>query len=145
MAVADLNGDGAPDVASANYSSGNVSVFLGRGDGTFPPSVAYLLGAPAPPFIRVGLPDDPVAGKRFTVTFRVWRGDRNLPQTSGKATSVVRVGGRAVRHAQSFRAGKATVTLRVPRTAKGKALRVTLTVRAPNGGAASKTVVYTVQ
>jgi len=35
MAVADLNGDGSLDLAVANYGSNNVSILLGRGDGTF--------------------------------------------------------------------------------------------------------------
>ena len=46
LAVADLNGDGNPDLVTAqswsalpNYAS--VGVYLGRGDGTFAPRVAY--------------------------------------------------------------------------------------------------------
>jgi FG-GAP-like repeat/IPT/TIG domain len=35
VAVADVNGDGWPDIITANYSTQNVSVFLGNGDGTF--------------------------------------------------------------------------------------------------------------
>ena len=38
--VADLNGDTRPDIAVANYSSGNVSVLLGNANGTFPASEA---------------------------------------------------------------------------------------------------------
>jgi Calx-beta domain/FG-GAP-like repeat len=34
LTVADLNGDGRPDVATANYNEGTVSVLLGNGDGT---------------------------------------------------------------------------------------------------------------
>jgi uncharacterized protein (TIGR03437 family) len=33
--VADLNGDGKPDVATANYLGNNLSVYIGVGDGTF--------------------------------------------------------------------------------------------------------------
>jgi len=33
--VADLNGDGKPDLVSANYGSNSVTVLLGNGDGTF--------------------------------------------------------------------------------------------------------------
>lgn len=35
VAVADLNGDGKPDLVSANHGSNSVSVLLGNGDGTF--------------------------------------------------------------------------------------------------------------
>src|SRR5262249_57124707 len=35
VVVADLNGDGVLDLATANLSTDNVSVLLGRGDGTF--------------------------------------------------------------------------------------------------------------
>ena len=37
LAVADFNRDGIPDVVVTNYDSGDVSVLLGRGDGTFEP------------------------------------------------------------------------------------------------------------
>jgi hypothetical protein len=41
VAAGDFNGDGAPDLAGANYSSGSVSVLLGNGDGSFRPRVDY--------------------------------------------------------------------------------------------------------
>jgi hypothetical protein len=42
--VADFNGDGKQDIAVANYSSNNVSVLRGNGDGTFQPAVTYPVG-----------------------------------------------------------------------------------------------------
>jgi hypothetical protein len=44
-AVADLNGDGIPDLAVTNQLSNNVSVLLGNGDGTFQPQVNYSTSA----------------------------------------------------------------------------------------------------
>jgi len=35
LAIADFNGDGIADLVTANYNTGNVSIFLGNGDGTF--------------------------------------------------------------------------------------------------------------
>jgi FG-GAP-like repeat len=37
----DLNADGAPDLATVNWTSATVSVLIGRGDGTFRRQVAY--------------------------------------------------------------------------------------------------------
>jgi hypothetical protein len=43
--VADLNGDGRQDVVVENYQSNTVSVFIGRGDGTFAAKADYTTGA----------------------------------------------------------------------------------------------------
>jgi hypothetical protein len=43
--VGDFNGDGKPDLAVANYdSSNNISVLLGKGDGTFQPALNLATG-----------------------------------------------------------------------------------------------------
>jgi Bacterial Ig-like domain (group 3)/FG-GAP-like repeat len=41
IAIADVSGDGKPDLLVMNFDSGNVGVLLGNGDGTFQPAVAY--------------------------------------------------------------------------------------------------------
>lgn len=47
LAVADVNGDGRPDVVAANGGSPTVSVLLGNGDGTLQSPVSYDLGVEA--------------------------------------------------------------------------------------------------
>ena len=45
IAASDLNGDGKPDLVSANNSDGSVSVFLGKGDGTVAPAQSIAAGS----------------------------------------------------------------------------------------------------
>jgi hypothetical protein len=45
VAVADLNGDGKPDVAVANYPDSKAGILLNQGNGTLLPVVTYDLGA----------------------------------------------------------------------------------------------------
>ena len=44
VAIEDLNGDGKPDLAAANFNSGTVSVLLGNGNGTFGTRADYATG-----------------------------------------------------------------------------------------------------
>jgi hypothetical protein len=44
VAVADVNGDGKPDVLVTNYISSTVGVLLGNGNGTFQPAMTYASG-----------------------------------------------------------------------------------------------------
>jgi hypothetical protein len=84
LVLADLNGDGLLDVAVTNYSSGDVSVLLGRGDGTFEPqrrfdattaplalAVGNLNGDSVPDLVAV----DSLASSRSTVAVLPGRGD----------------------------------------------------------------------
>jgi hypothetical protein len=45
VTVADVNGDGIPDLVASNFGSNNVSVLLGKGDGTFRPAINYAVGS----------------------------------------------------------------------------------------------------
>lgn len=45
VTVADVNGDGLPDIITANGSSGTVSVLINNGDGTFAAPVTYPAGS----------------------------------------------------------------------------------------------------
>ena len=52
VAGGDFNGDGKPDLVVANFG-GNVTVFVGNGDGTFQPAVNYAAGT-NPGFVAIG-------------------------------------------------------------------------------------------
>ncbi len=59
QAVADVNGDGIPDVVAVNYFSsgsgeGSIGVLIGNGDGTFQPAVAYSTGGDQASGIALG-------------------------------------------------------------------------------------------
>jgi hypothetical protein len=75
-------------------------------------------------------PARPVAGARVTVTFPVTRSDNGRPLTSGRMICDPSVAGKVIPHAESFRAGKARLSFVVPKTAKGKVVRVKVTITA---------------
>jgi hypothetical protein len=47
-AIADVNGDGKPDLIEPNYIENTLSVFLGNGDGTFQASITFPAPGPGP-------------------------------------------------------------------------------------------------
>src|SRR5207248_254815 len=49
VVLADINGDGKPDLLVGNQTAGTVSVFLGNGNGTFQSAATFTVGsAPRP-------------------------------------------------------------------------------------------------
>jgi hypothetical protein len=101
VAVGDFNGDGKQDVAVANSGSGNVSILLGNGDGTFQPAVNYNVASAA--FLAIGdLNGDHkldlviANGSANSVSILLGNGDGTfqnpVPYTVGNAASFVTVG-----------------------------------------------------
>ncbi len=92
VAVSDLNGDGIPDLVTANASDDTVSVLLGVGDGTFEPHVPFDVGA-KPTAVAVadlngnGVPDLVTTNESdMTVSVLLGRGDGTFePQVSFEA------------------------------------------------------------
>jgi hypothetical protein len=81
VAVADVNGDGIPDVITAdNFSTGTVSVLLGNGDGSFQAPADYATGS-NPMFVAAadvngdGIPDLVTANSSGTVSVLLGTGD----------------------------------------------------------------------
>jgi hypothetical protein len=58
VTVADLNGDGKPDLAVVNDGSNSVSVLFGNGDGTFKPAVNYAVDTDPRQIVAVDLNRD---------------------------------------------------------------------------------------
>jgi virginiamycin B lyase len=73
-------------------------------------------------------PAQPLAGKRFTFTLPVNRSDTNAPLTTARMVCDPSVAGKVIRHVESFKAGKARLSLLVPKTARGKQLRITIKI-----------------
>ena len=98
-------------------------------------AVAAAAGAPhtgVKPVIGkpVAVPAQPVAGKRFAVSFKVTRSDTGAPLVRGTMICDPSVAGRVLPHAESFRAGAARLAFTVPASAAGKSLKVKVTIRA---------------
>jgi Calx-beta domain len=75
-------------------------------------------------------PAKPLAGKPFTVAFKVTRSDTRTPLMQGKMVGDPSVQGVGVRHVESFRAGTARMSFIVPKDAGGKLLKVKVTIKA---------------
>lgn len=74
-------------------------------------------------------PAKPVAGKRFTIAFPVTRSDNGAVLARGTMVCDPSVAGKVLPHAEQFKAGKARLSFAVPRTAKGKSLKVKVTIK----------------
>lgn len=114
--------DSAPDDGSFSYTL------------TAAPAQARTPVTPKPvvvkPVIAVPIVTPTVAtsGKRFTIVFPVTRSDNGQPLTSGKLTVDPSVLGKAIPHTESFVGGKARLSVVIPTAARGRSLKVRVTV-----------------
>jgi hypothetical protein len=83
-------------------------------------------------------PAVPKAGARLTVTFPLTRQEDGTPLTSATMMCDPQVAGKVLAHSESIGTGAARLKFVVPKTAKGKLLKVNLTIRA--GGKTAHTV-----
>lgn len=92
-----------------------------------------LTGLPAPRLSTTRLavmPGRPVAGKTFVVHAGVRRADTGSTVATASVTCTARVGKTKLRSVGRFSDGRARCAVSVPRSAKGKTLRGTITIRA---------------
>jgi hypothetical protein len=120
--------DVAPDDGSWSFDLSQAAPL------TPPVVVKPVIGSPAV------TPVKPVAGKRFTIVFPVTRSDTGAALARGTLVCDPSVAGKVLPHAERFKAGKARLSFAVPRTAKGKSLKVKVTIKL---GAQSATRVAT--
>ncbi len=99
---------------AGNKTSGSFTVEVVR--------VKPLIGAPTT------TPAKAIAGKRLTVTFKVTRSDNGTPLASGRMTCDASIQGRVIQHAEQFTSGVARLAFTIPKNAKGKLLKVRLTI-----------------
>jgi hypothetical protein len=78
----------------------------------------------------VTVPARPVAGKRLTVSFPVtWTSlGKTLALAGARIASTVSIAGTATRHAGSLSGTTARVSFTVPKSAKGRHLKLTVTI-----------------
>jgi hypothetical protein len=128
-------------VAGVAYDTNNNIV--GRDDAPDDGKWAYDIATEAPErtattFLRpvisnaLTVPARLTAGKRVTVSFRVTRSDTDKPLTAGKMSSEVSIAAKVLPHAQSFTNGIARASFVLPKIAKGKQLKVKVTIKAPS-------------
>jgi hypothetical protein len=72
------------------------------------------------------------AGMHISVSFPVTRSDTGGPLTTGKMICDPSVQGEVIAHAESFTGGTAKLSFTIPKTAKGKLLKVKVTIKAGN-------------
>jgi len=102
------------------------------------PSSSIVIGRP------LAIPAQPQAGKPFSVSFKVTRGNTGTLLRAGRMICDPSVAGVVIRHVESFRAGVARLSFLVPESAAGKALKVTVTIRSA-GQSATKVALFGVQ
>ena len=88
-----------------------------------------LTPPPSPPAVKpvVSSPVTwaaPVAGKRFTVFFRITRSDNGAAASTATVACTTSLAGRTITHRHAFTGGTLKVTLVLPKVARGKKLTV---------------------
>jgi hypothetical protein len=73
VAVGDFDGDGHQDIAAADYTSGQVDLYLGHGDGSFDPVVLLNTGTTGQPVDSVAFADVDGDGRQEVISTNTQR------------------------------------------------------------------------
>jgi hypothetical protein len=105
---------------------------------------------PGPPIVvkpviakPLAQPAQPRAGKRFALTFQVTQSNDGAPLTNATVKSRVTVAGATIPNTFKFSAGTLRISFVVPKSAKGKQLKVATTIKAEQ--ATTKTITFRVR
>lgn len=109
--------------AATTVQIGSVTVANTRSASPLPVVVKPVIAKPT------AIPRRPVAGKHLVVVFAVTRSDNHQPLTRGTMICEPSLSGRVIAHAASFVHGRARLVLSVPKAAKHKVLKVSLTIK----------------
>jgi hypothetical protein len=118
-------------LAAATDTSGQITAADRAPDGgnwiyeltTKPVLVTPVIQMPVPS------PAKPKAGKSLSVTFPVLRSDDSTPLLTGTMICDPSVNGKVIVHRESFVNGKARLAFTIPKSAKGKMLKVQVTIK----------------
>lgn len=109
--------DVAPDTANWKYDF----------NGT-PPAQTVKVNVTPTIAAPTTVPRTAVAGKRLTISFPVTSSVDSKPMLAGKLVCDPSIAGKVITHQESFTGGVAKLSFLVPATAKGKVLRVKVTI-----------------
>ena len=70
----------------------------------------------------------PVAGQTAHFTLQVKRSDTGGPLKTGRLVCDPSVAGKVLKHTESFKGGNVNLTFKIPKSAKGKTLKVKVTI-----------------
>lgn len=130
FAVDDYKLDGSGNTVLATDRAPDTGVWDYTLTSTSTTPITTTPAAPVKPVIGAPTttPGKAVAGRRFTVSFPVTRNDTGAPLASGKMVCYPSVEGKVIPHAESFTGGTAKLAFTIPKIAKGKQLKVKVTV-----------------
>ena len=103
---------------------------LGSASTAAAPTASGTPTGPVKPVIGkpVTVPPQPLAGRRFIVSFKVARSDTGAPLVRGRMICDPSVAGRTIQHVESFEGGTARLSFVVPASAAGRLLKVQVTI-----------------